>query len=244
MASTKLMQTKDGRRFFQICVSRGYGKAPYKKRWYWPDGWSKRTAERELAKVAAEFERACSAGEILNRAEEKEKAALEAAEAAKLKTVRQYADGVFMPAKEMTLSENGRASYRMFLNKHIFPVLGNLLLIDITPAMVQKLLLDFQKAGYAHATAVKLYNILNGVFQMAFMDDSVPVNPMLKVKRPAPRKDEAPPKEESEKAYTVQELSCILSAVAHEPLKWQAYSTSPPTAERVEANCVASNGLI
>ena len=174
----------------------------------------------------------------------KKQAALEAAEAAKLKTVRQYADGVFMPAKEMTLSENGRASYRMFLNKHIFPVLGNLLLIDITPAMVQKLLLDFQKAGYAHATAVKLYNILNGVFQMAFMDDSVPVNPMLKVKRPAPRKDEAPPKEESEKAYTVQELSCILSAVAHEPLKWQAYSTSPPTAERVEANCAASNGLI
>ena len=64
MASTKLMETKVGKRFFQICVSRGYGKAPYKKRWYWPDGWSKRTAERELKKVAAEFERACAAGEI------------------------------------------------------------------------------------------------------------------------------------------------------------------------------------
>ena len=72
MASTKLMETKDGRRYFQICVSRGYGKSPYKKRWYWPDGWSKRTAERELSKVAAEFERACAAGEILNRAERKE----------------------------------------------------------------------------------------------------------------------------------------------------------------------------
>lgn len=55
MASTKLMETKDGRRFFQIAVSRGYGKAPYKMRWYWPEGWSKRTAERELKKVAAEF---------------------------------------------------------------------------------------------------------------------------------------------------------------------------------------------
>ena len=92
MASTKLMETKVGKRFFQICVSRGYGKAPYKKRWYWPDGWSKRTAERELAKVAAEFERACAAGEILNREQAKKKAADEAAEAAKLKTVRQYAD--------------------------------------------------------------------------------------------------------------------------------------------------------
>ena len=222
MASTKLMETKDGKRFFQICVSRGYGKAPYKKRWYWPDGWSKRTAERELAKVAAEFERACAAGEIQNRAEVKEKAALEAAEAAKLKTVKQYADGVFMPTKEATISENSRSSYRMFLDHYILPVLGDVLLTDVTPAMISKLILDYQKTGKAHASAVKLYNILNGIFQMAFMDDSVKINPMLKVKRPALRKDEAP-KEESEKALTAKELARVLSCVEHEPLKWQAY---------------------
>lgn len=66
MASIKLNETKDGRRFFQISVSRGYGKAPYKRRWYWPDGWSKRTAEREAAKQAAAFELACKNGEVLN----------------------------------------------------------------------------------------------------------------------------------------------------------------------------------
>ena len=88
--------------------------------------------------------------------------------------------------------------------------------------MITKLLVDFQRAGYAHATAVKLYNILNGIFQMAFLDDSIPMNPMLKVKRPAPRKGEQP-KEESEKAYTVQELSYILSCAAQEPLQWQTY---------------------
>lgn len=222
MASTKLMETKDGRRFFQISVSRGYGKAAYKKRWYWPDGWSKRTAERELAKVAAEFERACAAGEVMNRAETKEKAAQEAAEAAKLKTVRQYAEGVFMPTKETTISENARASYQMFLDRYILPVIGDMLLVDVTPAILQKLLLDFQRTGKAHATAVKLYNVLNGLFSMAFMDDSIPLSPMLKVKRPAPRKDEAQ-KEESAKALTVQELASVLSCVAQEPLKWQAY---------------------
>ena len=222
MASTKLMETKDGRRFFQISVSRGYGKAPYKTRWYWPDGWSKRTAEREAAKQAAAFELACKNGEVLNRAQEREKAAQEAAEAAKLKTVRQYADGVFMPTKEATFSENARSSYRMFLDRHIFPVLGDVLLVEVSPAMITKLLVDFQRAGYAHATAVKLYNILNGIFQMAFLDDSIPMNPMLKVKRPAPRKGEQP-KEESEKAYTVQELSYILSCAAQEPLQWQTY---------------------
>ena len=222
MASIKLNETKDGRRFFQICVSRGYGKAPYKTRWYWPDGWSKRTAEREAAKQAAAFELACKNGEVLNRAQEREKAAQEAAEAAKLKTVQQYADGVFMPTKEATFSENARSSYRMFLDKHILPVLGDVLLVEVSPAMISKLLIDFQRAGYAHATTVKLYNILNGIFEMAFLDDSIPMNPMLKVKRPAPRKDEQP-KEESDKAYTVQELSYILSCAAQEPLQWQTY---------------------
>lgn len=222
MASIKLNETKDGRRFFQISVSRGYGKAPYKTRWYWPDGWSKRTAEREAAKQAAAFELACKNGEVLNRAQEREKAAREAAEAAKLKTVRQYADGVFMPTKEATFSENARSSYRMFLGKHILPVLGDVLLVEVSPAMISKLLIDFQRAGYAHATTVKLYNILNGIFEMAFLDDSIPMNPMLKVKRPAPRKDEQP-KEESDKAYTVQELSYILSCATQEPLQWQTY---------------------
>lgn len=222
MASIKLNETKDGRRFFQISVSRGYGKAPYKTRWYWPDGWSKRTAEREAAKQAAAFELACKNGEVLNRAQEREKAAQEAAEAAKLKTVRQYADGVFMPTKEATFSENARSSYRMFLDKHILPVLGDVLLVEVSPAMISKLLIDFQRAGYAHATAVKLYNILNGIFEMAFLDDSIPMNPMLKVKRPTPRKGEQS-KEESDKAYTVQELAYILSCAAQEPLQWQTY---------------------
>lgn len=215
MASTKLMETKDGRRFFKISVSRGYGKSPYTMRWYWPDGWSKRTAERELAKQAAAFELKCSQGEVLNREEERQKEAEEHAEAAKLKTLRQYADGVFMATKEATFSENARSSYRMFFDKHIYPVLGNMLLTEITPAIVSKMLVDFQKAGYAHATTVKLYNILNGVFEMAFLDDSIPMNPMLKVKRPAPRKDEAP-KDESEKALTVKELSYVLACVEWE----------------------------
>ena len=39
------------------------------------------------------------------------------------------------------------------------------------------LLLDFQKAGYAHATTVKLYNILNGILyaeeaQLIFSDEA------------------------------------------------------------------------
>ena len=222
MASVKQQETKSGKRFFLISVSRGYGKTPYTMRWYWPDGWSKRSAEREAAKQAAEFERACAAGEVLNRAEAKEKAAQEAAERAKLKSVREYADGVFMPTKETTLSENARSSYRMFLDKHILPVLGDFLLTEVTSAMVTKLLVDFQKAGYAHASSVKLFNILNGLFDMAFMDDSIAISPMLKVKRPTPRKDERATSE-ADKALTAEQLDYVLSCVEHEPLKWRVY---------------------
>ena len=222
MPSCKLMTSKDGKRFWKIQVSRGRGKSKYTCRWYWPHGWSKRTAERELAKVAAEFELKCQNGEIMNRAEEKAKEAEARAEAAKLRTVRQYADGVFMPSKETTFSENSRSSYRLFLDKHILPVIGDVLLVEVTPAMLTKLLVDFQRQGYAHASAVKLYNILNGIFEMAFLDDSIPMNPMLKVKRPAPRKDERQ-EDETEKALTVEQLRVVLSSVAEGPLKWAAY---------------------
>lgn len=222
MASVKLMERKDGSRFYKISVYRGRGKSNYTKRWDWPEGWSKRSAEREVAKIAAEFERACAAGEIHNRAEVKQAATEAAAEAAKLKTVRQYADGVFMPTKEASISENSRANYRTYLDRHILPVIGDRLLVDVSPAILQKLIIDYQRAGYKHASAVKLYNILNGLFNMAFMDDSIPLSPMLKVKRPAPRKDEAL-KDDRKLALTAQELSTVLSCVAQEPLKWQVY---------------------
>ncbi len=227
MASTKLMETKAGQRFFLISVSRGKGKTLYRKRWYWPltaDGQpvARSTAERELKKAAAEFERACAAGEVKTRAEAKKEAADAAAEAAKLKTVKQYANGVYMAAKETTLAENTRALYRLYLDRHIFPVIGDMLLVDVTPAMIQKLILDFQKSGKSHSSALTLFVILCGIFNSAFMDDSIPISPMLKVKRPGQRKDDSQ-KNESAKALTAAELNAVLSCVEQEPLKWQTY---------------------
>ena len=222
MASIRQQETKSGKRFFLISVSRGYGRTPYTMRWYWPDGWSKRSAEREAAKQAAEFERACAAGEVLNRAEAKEKAAQEAAERARLKSVKEYGNNVFMAGKSVTFSENARASYQMFLDRHVYPALGDTLLTDVTPAMLTALLTDFQRAGYSHASTIKLYNICNGLFQSAFLDGSIEMNPLLRVRRPAPRKDE-PKKEETDKALTVEQLRHVLACVEQEPLKWRAF---------------------
>ena len=234
MASTKLCETKDGRRYFKISVSRGYGVSAYTMRWYWPDGWSKRAAERELKKVTAAFELQCANGEIKSCAEQKESKRQAEIEAAKLKTVKQYGDGVFMPHKAVTFSNNGLSSYKRFLEKHIYPAIGDVLLVDVSRSMIEKLLFDFQSKGYKQASCVKLYNILNGLFDSAFLDDSIPISPMLKIKRPAASKAEKDA-EETEKALTQDQMKYVLQCAKADYeeagfqrdkyyyLKWYAY---------------------
>ena len=235
MASTKLMTTKDGKRFWKIIVSRGKSEPQLTTRFYWKDGWSEKYALTQLSKAVGEFESECAAGAVLSRKEQKakaeeariaaEKAAAEARiEAAKIKTVKQYGESVFMASKKITLSENARNNYQQFLDNHIYPTIGDLPLASVTPAQITKLLVDFQSQGKAHSSCIKLYNILNGVFDMAFMDDSIPVSPMAKVKRPKPRNEEKIV-DEASLAMTVKELSYVLSCLDKEPLRWRTYIT-------------------
>lgn len=221
MASIKKEYDTSGNVVYKVQASGGRGRR-VKRSWRPEPGWSAKTVERELRKFAAQLENELASGVVNTKREEQENAQRAALEAAKLKTLRQYAAGVFMPTKAAIFSENSRSSYQRNLDVHILPALGDFLMIDITPAMISKLLIEFQKNGHAHASSVKLYNVLNGVFQMAFLDDTIKINPMLKVKRPAPRKDETA-QDETEKAYTVQELRYILQCLENESLKWQAY---------------------
>ena len=219
MASTRKGTTKDGRVFYEISVSRGRGKSRLTRRWYPPEGWSRKAIERELAAVAAEFERQSDIGEVISRAEHREREAQEAAEAAKILTFRQYGERVFMPAKTVTMSENSRANYQGYLDKKIYPVLGDIKLPEITPAQITALLLDIQTEGKAHGTVVKVYTILHSFFKMAYLGDMIQRNPMDKVERPKPRKDEAKPTQAS--AYTAAEVQTIMTSLEGEPLKWR-----------------------
>lgn len=220
MPSTRKKTTKAGEVFYEITVSRGRGKSRLTKRWYPPEGWSKKAIERELAAVAAEFERQSDSGEVISRAEKRDKDALEAAEAAKILTLKQYGERVFMPAKTVTMSENSRDSYQRNLDNRIYPVLGDYKLPDITPAQISALLLDIQAEGKAHGTVLKVYTILLGLFKMAYISDNITRNPMYKVERPKPRKDEV--KNTEPEAYTVSEVQQIIIALEKEPLKWRA----------------------
>lgn len=232
MAYSRLLTAKDGRLYYKIEVSRGRGKSYLSHRWYVPEGWSKRAIERELRNQEAEFERKVKAGEIVSRAEAKavaeaeakakaEAEAAAAAEAEKLKTLEQYITGVFMPIKELSVAENTRRSYWTNLNEHVLPYFGAVPMIEITSAMISARLLDFQKT-HSYASAIKLYNLLSGVFKMGFMDDTLSSNPMHKVARPRQRKDDRA-FSEADKALFADELNYVLDCAKNEPLKWQVY---------------------
>ena len=221
MPSVRRYETKDGRAYYLIRVRRGREKSALSRRWYVPDGWSQRAIDRELAKVSAEFERQVQAGEVISRNEKRLQAAQEAAEAAKIVTLRQYGEKVFMPAKTLTTTENTRASFQGNLDKWVYPAIGDIKLPEITSAQISALLLDMQGKGKAHATVVKVYTILNSLFKMAYLSDMIARNPMDKVERPKPRKDEIKP--QTAQAYTAQEVRDILTALEGEPLKWRAF---------------------
>ena len=171
--------------------------------------------------MAAEFEREVKVGEVVSRSEEKEQARREQLEADKIQTLQQYGERVFLPSKLPTITENTRASFQGNLNRWIYPALGGYKLPEITPAQITTLLVEMQAKGKAHATVVKVYSILLGLFKMAYLSDMIPKNPMDKVERPKPRKGEI--KTDTADAYTPEEVRAILGYLKQEPLKWQTF---------------------
>lgn len=220
MASTRKLNTKDGIPFYEISVSRGRGLSRLTSRWYPPAGWSQKAIDRELIKVAAEFERKVKAGEVITRQEEKAQSRQKALQAAQIKTLKQYGESVFMPALAIRCAENTRTSYQGNLDNWIYPALGDLKLPEISAANITALLLSMQVQSKSHSTVIKVYTILQGLFKMAYMADLIDRNPMDKVQRPKPRKDEVKPQEAE--AYTAEEIRHIWNSLSQEPLKWRA----------------------
>lgn len=219
MASIKQKLDKNGNVIYQVQASNGRGRRVW--RTFRPEPtWSKRTIQRELQRFAAELEGQLEDGEVLTHEESVQKAAAEAAEAAKIKTLCQYAEAVYLPEKSITVAEKTRASYAQLLEQHVYPVLGDVPMQEITPAMVKALLAGLPD-NFAFASVVKVYAVLHGMFKAAVMDDTLDRNPMDKVPRPKQSKDAALPAES--KAFTAKETRYILKCLEGEPLKWQTF---------------------
>lgn len=120
------------------------------------------------------------------------------------------------------MSENGRSTYPGILDHWIYPALGELKQPEITPAEISTLLLSMQAAGKVQSTCIKAYTVLKFLFKMAYLADLTDRNPMDKVERPKPRKDEMKKPAEAE-SWTAGELKYILACLEHEPLKWRPH---------------------
>lgn len=223
MASIREIETKTGGICYEVGVSRGRGKSKVYRRFYPEAGWSKRTIDRELNKFVRDLEKEVEAGQTVSREERKEKELEAMREAAKVQTLKQYGEKVFMPTKKVTISENTRSSFQGCLDRRIYPALGDLRMPDITAANISAFLLSVQAEGKSHGTVIKYYTILKSLFKMAYMNDEIPRNPMDKVERPKPRKDEA--KKIEVEAYTAEEIARILECLTQKdvPLKWRVF---------------------
>lgn len=221
MASSRKLFTKDGTPFYEISVSRGRDKPRLSTRWYPPHGWSQRAIDKELKKQEAAFEKAVKEGKILSKEEQKEQERLKALEYAQIKTLKQYCESVYMPTITVDCSENTRSSYQGNLNKWIYPALGDFKITEITAAQIDALFISMKSQGKSHATVIKVYNILFGIFKRAYKHDLIEKNPMDKVTRPEPRKDEI--KKQDAEAYTADEIIHIWNSLEHEPMKWRVY---------------------
>ncbi len=224
MASTRMMTTRDGRKFWKIIVSAGR-EQQYTTRFYWPlktngEPVSEKTALRELDKAVAGFENRCADGEVLTRAKKKEKAAREAAEAAAIRTFKEYGERVFMPGKQINCAEKTRAYYQSALDHHLYPAFGDIRLPDITSAQIIAFFLKLKESGLAHSTITGIYVTCNQLFKQAYFDASIPKNPMDRVQRPRQRKDE---QKKDVEAFTAEELKTIIGLLDDESLKWRCF---------------------
>lgn len=220
MAYSKQKTTKSGKQYFEIFVSRGRGLTEVSTRWYVPEGWSKRAIMQQLKREEADFQRRVDSGEIISRKEKKAVEEAKALENEKIATLKQFGERVFMPTKQLTISENTRLSFQQHLNNHIYPALGSFKLPDISAADINAFLLKLQTDSGKYSVASKCYTVLNLLFKMAYMNDIIPVNPMLKVEHPKTPKTE---KKTEVEAYSATEIKYILNCLKNEPIKWQAY---------------------
>lgn len=78
-----------------------------------------------------------------------------------------------------------------------------------------------QESGLKNATIIKTYQLLVLIFKTAYKQDLIIQNPMDKVDRPTPRKDEG--KDNTVKSLSVEETNRLLEIMDNEPLKWNAY---------------------
>jgi integrase len=140
-------------------------------------------------------------------------------EATELTPFGTYVSKVFIPRRSQKLAERTIDSWKQYLRLRILPAFGDVAIGAIKPGRLIDFFVGMQAEGLSYQTIGRYYAFLNVVFKMAAKTGVIPCNPMEKVDKPTPRKDELI--EEGVKACTEAEISQLLEITKKEPLKWQ-----------------------
>ncbi len=102
-------------------------------------------------------------------------------------TVRDFAEEWLSSSSLKATTEQ---SYRNNLKAHVFPVLGERRLDDVTASDVASLIATVQKSGASERTAQYAYSLIRRLFQVATDWEILPTNPAARVKRPQVHREE------------------------------------------------------
>ena len=227
---SEIKTNKVGDRYVDIRVHTTANKT-YFKRYYIPVGWSKNRIDSKIKAVARDFERDVKDGKIETRKERAEREARERAEAekdaeleaqrkaeeeAKIQTLRQYTEAVFLPNKTRSIKENTRAYIQNALDKRIYPVFGACKIDEITTNQLKSWILSLEASGLSASTINGTRNVLHSIFEEAVDDETISRNPLTKkVKRSVEERDF----DGAEKAFSEAEIQKIKSCLKAEAPK-------------------------
>lgn len=219
MASTRLKETKDGKKYYEIRVRMSQSGPELSRRWYVPEGWSQKSIDKELNKQAHEFESQCKEGKIKTKKQAREEQEQAAREEAKIPTFKFYYENVYFPDKVKKLKKNSIRVYQQHLDRYVYDEIGSLKMPDITDIQLSDILIRVRDKGLKYNSRLKIYGVLKAVFSYAYRKGHITTNPMDLVDRPKPTEDEE--KISSVKAFDEKEAAYILKCADNEPLLWK-----------------------
>lgn len=113
---------------------------------------------------------------------------------------------------ELNLAHNTWDNYRMVIDAHINPAIGNMRLSSISPEVLQRFINDKHRAGFARKTLTIFHSVLNNSFRQAvYPYKLIKENPMQYVK--LPREERKKQTKSDLKIITLQQVQDILNFI-------------------------------
>ncbi|MCD7740753.1 MAG: site-specific integrase [Ruminococcus sp.] len=199
MSSISARKNKKGKIIsYRLRYYRGEGVNPYTKTVYIPEGLSKRERERELKRLAVEFDRECEMRETnYDRS----------------KTFANYGEYYIRLKGMKGLKKTTIINYDFWL-QHINKEIGNLKLTEITPKILTDFYAKLFDEGIAASTIKTFHVFINGILEQAVTDEEIEKNPARRAVVPKRQRTAA-------KTLEKDELQAVIRALEDEEIMFK-----------------------